>query len=423
MKYASLNDTVYFFFSVNNTAGSGTHGDTTGTGTIPGEAQFYVRCAQDPITAPPTYRWWAQGLDSTYGLYPPGCYQVTVPATGANGFIAGNTYAVFASLFVSVQNPTGFVGEFTLAPVQANVLQSLGTPVTNEDGTMASATPTTITFPNFDSAGNVIPDQDQYDYCVLQIVGGTGVNQFVLTTTAVPFITGTGGAEAREYNVLAGTMPTTLDNTSKYVIRGKWKTNSIYWDNSPIVTPNVTGIPVVDIGYCGGQLATSTNGFLGADVRMFIGTAITQGSGGQLAGTFTHFFDVPTPTGTVNSLPAYSPNVANGLPIITLQQPGNVPILNYQIPNVQNVIGIGSNGITGLTLSSSALTAIAGSLTGSAINSAYTVMDLFKDLACTEGGQVTGGGITYTMPTATWGSAHTQIAVSGTGGDRSYVRS
>jgi hypothetical protein len=219
-------------------------------------------------------------------------------------------------------------------------------------------------------------------------------------------------------------MPITLDNTSKYVIRGKWKTNPIYWDNSPIVTPNVNGVPVVDIGYCGGVLATSTNGFLGADVRMFIGTAITQGSGGQLAGTFTHFFDVPSPTGTVNSLPSIAPNNVGGIPILSTPiSPGFQPALNYTCPFVSQVQNVNVNGIQGTSLATSALTAIAGAVTGATVNSAYTVMDLFKDLACTEGGQVTGGGITYTMPTGSWGSAHTQIAVSGTGGDRSYVRS
>jgi hypothetical protein len=52
--------------------------------------------------------------------YPAGCYEVAVAATAANGFAADSTYAVFCTLAIDSQNPTGYIGSFTLSPVLSN---------------------------------------------------------------------------------------------------------------------------------------------------------------------------------------------------------------------------------------------------------------------------------------------------------------
>jgi len=119
--YGTLGDSFYFWFGSNDTSGSGNDGAS---------AAADVRLAGDDVSAAPV-------LSPSPGLlthinYPAGCYEVAVAAAEGNGFAAGNTYAVFATLAVDSQNPTGFIGSFTLAPVIANV-------ATIEDGAITAA--------------------------------------------------------------------------------------------------------------------------------------------------------------------------------------------------------------------------------------------------------------------------------------------
>jgi hypothetical protein len=87
----------------------------------------------------------------SHANYPPGCYEISVAATSANGFADGDTCAVFFTLTVDSQNPTGFVGSFTLGPAPADVQEWLGTDVADPlvtakgagllfDSTISSAT-------------------------------------------------------------------------------------------------------------------------------------------------------------------------------------------------------------------------------------------------------------------------------------------
>lgn len=109
-QYATLEDTVYLFFAANDTAGSG------GDGATPA---FDVRLAGAAASAAPVLSGTPDLL--SHANYPAGCHEVAVAATAANGFAAGNVYAVFCTLAIDSQNPTGFVGAFALAPVLANV--------------------------------------------------------------------------------------------------------------------------------------------------------------------------------------------------------------------------------------------------------------------------------------------------------------
>lgn len=61
-----------------------------------------------------------------------------------------------------------------------------------------------------------------------------------------------------------------------------------------VPTPAVTGVPKVDLLYA-------------------IGTILTEGAAGRLAAAIIKFFNVATPTGTVNSLPDAVPGAAGGL--------------------------------------------------------------------------------------------------------------
>jgi hypothetical protein len=46
--------------------------------------------------------------------YPDGCYEIAVAATAGNGFSANGVFSVFATLAIDGQNPSGFVGSFSL---------------------------------------------------------------------------------------------------------------------------------------------------------------------------------------------------------------------------------------------------------------------------------------------------------------------
>jgi hypothetical protein len=68
----------------------------------------------------------------------------------------------------------------------------------------------------------------------------------------------------------------------------------------------------VNITKVGGS-AASTPTTVDANVVQILGTAPTEGGAGRLAGAFTKFFNVVSPTGTVNSLPDALPFAAGGL--------------------------------------------------------------------------------------------------------------
>ena len=105
-QYATLEDTVYFYFGSNDTSGSG------GDGATP---LFDVREAGAAASAIPLLSGTPTLL--THANYPAGCYEVAVAATAANGFAADDVFGVFCTLAIDSQNPTGFVGSCKLSSV------------------------------------------------------------------------------------------------------------------------------------------------------------------------------------------------------------------------------------------------------------------------------------------------------------------
>jgi len=103
-KRHAVGETVYFHFAANDTSGSGADGDTpTADVRLCGAA-----AAAAPVLSPTP-------VLLSHASYPDGCYEVAIAATAGNGFASGAEYAVFCSLAVDSQNPTGLVGSFTLA--------------------------------------------------------------------------------------------------------------------------------------------------------------------------------------------------------------------------------------------------------------------------------------------------------------------
>ena len=111
-KFANLGDTVCFWFGANTTAGSGGDGAS---------AVARVRLAGAAADAAPVLS--PTPTLVTHATYPDGCYEVAVAATQGNGFAAGNEYAVFCTLAIDGQNPTGFVGSFRLDRPDVNVAE------------------------------------------------------------------------------------------------------------------------------------------------------------------------------------------------------------------------------------------------------------------------------------------------------------
>lgn len=103
---ATIEDTVYFWFAANDTSGSG------GDGATP---LFDVREAGAAAGAIPLLSGTPTLL--SHANYPAGCHEIAVAATVANGFAENDTFAVFCTLLVDSQNPSGFVGSCTLTPL------------------------------------------------------------------------------------------------------------------------------------------------------------------------------------------------------------------------------------------------------------------------------------------------------------------
>ncbi len=102
----TINDTIYFWFAANDTSGSG------GDGATP---LYDVREAGAAADAIPLLSGTPTLL--SHANYPAGCHEIAIAATTGNGFAADDTFAVFCTLAVDSQNPTGFVGSCTLTPL------------------------------------------------------------------------------------------------------------------------------------------------------------------------------------------------------------------------------------------------------------------------------------------------------------------
>jgi hypothetical protein len=107
-QYCTLEDTIYFWFALNDTTGAGADGATP---------IYDVRLAGAAANAAPVMSGSATLL--THTNYPDGCHEVAVAATAGNGFAANGVYGVFCTALVSAVNPTGFVGSFILKGIPA----------------------------------------------------------------------------------------------------------------------------------------------------------------------------------------------------------------------------------------------------------------------------------------------------------------
>lgn len=85
----------------------------------------------------------------------------------------------------------------------------------NFNGTLAAVTGgTDITFPTTDASGNSIPDDTRYEFCIFQLVGGTGSGQLLFTTNK---------AGTRKFNYYASATPVNPSTDTTYRLFGSWR--------------------------------------------------------------------------------------------------------------------------------------------------------------------------------------------------------
>ncbi len=114
-QFTNIDDTVFMHFGSNDTRGSGDDGASP---------VCDVRLCGAAASAAPVFS--PTPVLLTDAGYPDGSYEVAIVASVANGFADGSTYAVFCSLAVDSQTPTGFVGLFTIDVPEVDTVQVSG---------------------------------------------------------------------------------------------------------------------------------------------------------------------------------------------------------------------------------------------------------------------------------------------------------
>ena len=116
--FRPVGTTVFAHFASNDTAGSGDDGASPTAD---------VRECGAAVDAAPVYS--PTPVLLTHVDYPEGCYEIPIPATVTNGFALSGEYAVFCSLAVDGENPTGKIAQFYMTDDGFNDYRELGSTV------------------------------------------------------------------------------------------------------------------------------------------------------------------------------------------------------------------------------------------------------------------------------------------------------
>jgi hypothetical protein len=122
---------------------------------------------------------------------------------------------------------------------------------------------------------------------------------------------------------------------------------------------------LISSGTGAGQLSV-TAGVIASNLTQILGTALTE-TAGQIAAAFRQFFNVATPTGTVNSLPAAGPGAAGGVFIAGTNAATTITTsltttftgsLTGSVASVTGAVGsIAANGINAASIATDAIDA------------------------------------------------------------------
>lgn len=338
--------------------------------------------------------------------------------TNAAGTANGLPLSLASAKVTAVLNATDVTGN-----LPSNTIQVGGTAVFSYDGGITSATSSSVVLASTDAAGVTIPD-NAHAYSVLQIVAGTGADQLVRLTTR------TG---VRTYNVDTTSMPTTLDNTSKWIFAGTWNSTPTSLpvgtgagqislsSGAVLLQPTQTGVTIPTVTTLTNLPAISTNWLTGTGVDA---TAVTKIQAGLATPTNITAGTITTVTNLTN-LPAISTNWLTGTGVdataVTKIQAGLATPTNITagtITTVTNLTNAPTAGDltatmkTSVTTAASAatptanlnlaqtLSAFGSALTSSTTDTSLTVNQALHSAIATVAGQQTTSGTTYVTKTS-----------------------
>lgn len=127
----------------------------------------------------------------------------------------------------------GQIAQTTNGLLDANVKQVNGTNTYAYDGTVLTATATTLQFSPTDEGGTTIPDDNWYGYYVR--VWFPELNKWAL-------LKGDSTVNPREFTVVAGDTSTVINGVTKYVIKDSWLANTTHVGGTAQTAGDVTAL-------------------------------------------------------------------------------------------------------------------------------------------------------------------------------------
>ena len=159
----------------------------------------------------------------------------------------------------------------------------------------------------------------------------------------------------------------------------------------PVTTANMdaNGRVQVQVGTGAGQL-DATAGIVKSNLSQILGSAIT-GTAAQIVAAFTKFFNVVTPTGSVNSLPDAVPGAANGVFIAGSNAAVTVNVTGSRTGSITGSVGSVTGGVGGSVAGSvGSVLGSVGSVTGNVAGSVASVVGAVGSVTGNVGGNVNG---------------------------------
>jgi len=180
---------------------------------------------------------------------------------------------------------------------------------------------------------------------------------------------------------------------------------------------DVTNAVKISAGTGAGQL-DFTSGVVKANLAQILGTALTE-TAGQIAAAFKKFFNVGSPTGTVNSLPDAAPAANGGLPTtngtkvnqtVDLTAGQSIAANGGTVTTLTNLPAITENWLTGTGVDATAVTKLQANLALKAdLQDVEDKIDVIATDTTTEIPAAIAG-----VPAAVWGYATRTLSSFGT---------
>lgn len=164
---------------------------------------------------------------------------------------------------------------------------------------------------------------------------------------------------------------------------------------------DVTNAVKISAGTGAGQLDV-TSGVVKANLAQILGTALTE-TAGQIAAAFKKFFNVATPTGTVNSLPDAVAGANGGLPTtngtkvnqtVDLTAGQTIEANGGTVTTLTNLPAIPNDWLTAAGLKADAVAKITTGVMGATVEGTYDLTETLRIIAGVLAGKLSGGGTT-----------------------------